>query len=98
MLIPMILITVWISCTANVLMPQGTRNQCRPGFSQPVIVYSTRGGLTGTNSEWSLLQDGTVCSAEQYRGKLSNDSIRRLLDEASAARFFYLNSNYGDST
>jgi hypothetical protein len=98
MLMLMILITMWISCTANVLMPQGMRNQCRPGLSQPVIVYSTRGGLTGTNREWSLFQDGTVCSAEQYRGKLSDDSIRRLLDEASAARFFFLKSNYGGST
>jgi hypothetical protein len=37
-----------------------------------------------------------TCSAGQFRGKLSNDSVGQLLDEISAAGFFNSTSNHRD--
>ena len=90
------LIAFWIGCTVSVFA-QVPRNPCPSSGLQPVIVYSVRGGQTGTTTSWSLLQDGTVCSANHVVGRLSSDSVRRLLDEITAAGFFNLKESYKDA-
>ena len=77
-------------------LAQVPQKPCPSSGLQPVIVYFVRGGQTGASSEWSLFQDGLVCSADQLAGRLSSDSVRRLLDEILAAGFFNLKDNYRD--
>ncbi len=96
MLKPSILIAFWIGCTLN-LVAQVPQNPCSPSGLQPVIVYSIRGGLTGSSREWSVFNDGKVCSGDRVVGRLSTDSVRRLLDQISAKGFFNLKSDYKDA-